>query len=295
MNILIIVNPISGNRKGGLLAVELRTYFMSVTDIPKFNLEQIETTAILNAENIILSLTYQPDIIFIIGGDGTIHQVGNGVLARGFDKTTMLCPIPAGTGNAICTSLGIYGVSDAISAYKSKKKINIDVTQVKSGTRTIYSLLNIMYGLLSDIDINSEWLRYLGSFRFSLYAIWYILNRRHYEIVINNRPINICTLVYSNFPYLTSTDRIAENATPTDGLIDNYLCHGKISSLDLLRIFLYGFTYNSPHIIRQQTSEVSLKQLVGGINIDGELYSNMIDIECKVLENRLTFLFQNIT
>lgn len=53
----------------------------------------------------------------------------------------------------------------------SGKHSPLDLIRVKCDRKTYYSFLSIGWGLLSDIDIESESLRLLGGHRFSVWAI----------------------------------------------------------------------------------------------------------------------------
>lgn len=48
----------------------------------------------------------------------------------------------------------------------------IDMVKISFPEKTIYSLLSIGWGLIADIDIESEGLRFLGHSRFTLWAIY---------------------------------------------------------------------------------------------------------------------------
>jgi sphingosine kinase len=47
------------------------------------------------------------DAIIAVGGDGTIHEVFNGMLSRQDKKTLPIGLIPNGSGNDLCKSLAI--------------------------------------------------------------------------------------------------------------------------------------------------------------------------------------------
>lgn len=47
----------------------------------------------------------------------------------------------------------------------------MDLMRVKTEKKTIYSFLSIGWGLMADIDIESERLRMIGEFRFTLWAL----------------------------------------------------------------------------------------------------------------------------
>lgn len=48
------------------------------------------------------------------GGDGSYHEVINGMLARPDGKKLPIAMIPNGSGNDLCTSIGIMNLNDAL-------------------------------------------------------------------------------------------------------------------------------------------------------------------------------------
>lgn len=57
----------------------------------------------------------------------------------------------------------------------------MDVVEVQYGKKTVYSFLAVAWGIISDIDIESEWLRFMGSPRFTIQAFIRIMALRKYR------------------------------------------------------------------------------------------------------------------
>ncbi|KAG9070300.1 hypothetical protein KI688_009637 [Linnemannia hyalina] len=83
--------------------------------------------------------------IMVIGGDGTVHEVINGVLQGihgsspssgpsfvndNFRPKVELSIIPTGTGNAIATSQGVMNPQDALDRFLAEKSVPLRVVQV---------------------------------------------------------------------------------------------------------------------------------------------------------------------
>ena len=49
-----------------------------------------------------------------VGGDGTIHEVVNGLMFRPDQKKVPLSFIPNGSGNDTCGSIGVHSVDQAL-------------------------------------------------------------------------------------------------------------------------------------------------------------------------------------
>lgn len=56
----------------------------------------------------------------------------------------------------------------------------IDLVLLQTPTEQVYSFLCVAWGILADIDYESEKLRALGSTRFTLYAIMRILSKSNW-------------------------------------------------------------------------------------------------------------------
>ncbi|KAF9975277.1 hypothetical protein BGZ73_001127 [Actinomortierella ambigua] len=218
---LVILNPNSGTKKG-------RDQFTSVVEPAlqkaKVPYKLIETTGqghalTYFAENIkpilvdLVQSLGQPNApssptsptlrIIVVGGDGTLHEIVNGIL-RGIGSeedgfvTDQFKPkiefsiIPTGTGNAISTSLGVSSVQDAVDRFLAGKTTPMQVMAVSTpsssstaepyGQPTVkaYTLVVNSYGLHCATVFDSEGLRALGNTRFKVAATKNIMNLKQY-------------------------------------------------------------------------------------------------------------------
>ena len=286
---LIIYNNYSGKKNNYKKFIELKDKLMKLSMVSTF-----ETKKKLDALNYIKKMNITPKVIFIMGGDGTVHEVINGMVLNKNENIfeSKICHVPIGSGNGIASSLNIKNIDDAISSYKKGNFKNIDLTKIESSEKTIYCVINILVGLVSDIDLKSEWLRCLGSLRFSLYAIPMILQNKNYKIEFNEEKLNIKTLILSNFKNLTTSDIIDSNAHPDDSELNLFMVNGNMSICELLKIFTNGFEIKSKKIIRDTIKSFSLKY-EGGLNIDGEYYPELKNVKCEVIPNVVKFLYKN--
>jgi sphingosine kinase len=103
--------------------------------------------------------------ILCCSGDGIVHEVMNALYHRNDDsvKYAILGVIPGGSSNGLAKSIcdeSKENYSPDMCAYiiaKGQYK-NIDVMEIemKSSEKKIYASLNITYGIIADIDLNSE-------------------------------------------------------------------------------------------------------------------------------------------
>ncbi|XP_039168558.1 sphingosine kinase 2 isoform X2 [Eucalyptus grandis] len=94
--------------------------------------------------------------------------------------------VPAGTGNGMVKSL-LDSVGEPCTAsyatlaiIRGHKK-SLDVATIKQGDAKFFSILMLSWGLVADIDIESEKYRWMGSARLDFYALQRILHLRRYS------------------------------------------------------------------------------------------------------------------
>jgi len=258
-----------------------------------------ETTEAGDAESLVQIINTRDNIICAVGGDGTIHEIVNGLMRNiliDVEKDVRICPVPCGSGNAIAAESNIRSIRDVVDLCETPTAREIDIIEVDSGVRLRYSVLNIMYGFIADVDIYSEWLRkWCGSLRFIIYALWMLMTyvTLSSTIFINDVPTNITTLVYSNFAHLTQSDIIDNDAKPDDKKLNMVYCPGSMSRCEIASILARGLHTESPNLRRQTVSKpFVLSGCTKGLNIDGELYPNMTKATCRFSQKRLKFLAQ---
>lgn len=130
--------------------------------------------------------------IICISGDGLIHEVINGLMKRHDWENAIQIPvgtIPAGSGNALAAELGIIDPIAAAFAIAKGRTRSLDLLQVsQEGQADIYSFLSINWGMISDVDFESEKYRFVGAARFTLGALVRITNLRNYPGIIEYIP-----------------------------------------------------------------------------------------------------------
>ncbi|KAG0005318.1 Sphingosine kinase 1, partial [Modicella reniformis] len=131
----------------------------------------------------------QVDTLVVISGDGVLHEVINGLLSRpDWDRARRLSIgiIPAGSGNAIATSIGKQKLS-------AKSPIVATLAVIRGGTSKldifslsqldrprVYSMLLFSWGMMADADIESDKYRWLGPLRFEIAGFIRMIRLRRY-------------------------------------------------------------------------------------------------------------------
>ncbi|ESK81332.1 sphingosine kinase, partial [Moniliophthora roreri MCA 2997] len=113
------------------------------------------------------------DALLTVSGDGLIHEVLNGFGKHPKPKKALaipVAPVPAGSGNGL--SLNLLGIEDgfdpvaaALNAVKGKP-MSIDIFSITQNGETSLSFMSQALGLMADLDLGTEHLRWMGDTRF---------------------------------------------------------------------------------------------------------------------------------
>lgn len=276
--IFVLINPVSGTMN----AVEIyRSIIEPILQACEWcEVQSTVTEYSGHARDIVSSLPgCCVDTIVCVGGDGLIFEVANGILKRSDAERFSQIPlaaIPCGTGNGLCKSVGLLSIETAALAVVHGHPSKLDVMKVTSvdaeNNPPTYCVLQISYGIISDVDFDSEKIRFLGDFRFSLYGLYRILFPRYYKTKLTfklspkhqNIPekyqrksllekfsghhgstdgwytieIDLIWLLLANTTYCSADAQGARYASINDGSIDMTIAGRSASYLDLLGVFL---------------------------------------------------------
>ena len=127
--------------------------------------------------------------VLCVGGDGTVHEVINGLMKRADWEVAIhmpVCPIPCGAGNALCKTVleesnEPFSVLSATLLAVHGAYIPLDLATGQFTNYTVYFFLSFSWGIIADTDIESERWKSLGNSRFTLAALKCILSNRVYE------------------------------------------------------------------------------------------------------------------
>lgn len=129
----------------------------------------------------------------VAGGDGLLYEVVNGIMERpdwsGMFSQIKLGIIPCGSGNGLAKSISHafnepYDQNPVlVSTLNIVRGIStpLDLVRVETKNQVMYSFLSIGWGLISDVDIESERLRSIGSQRFTVYSVAKLIGLKSYR------------------------------------------------------------------------------------------------------------------
>ncbi|CEQ39551.1 SPOSA6832_01084, partial [Sporobolomyces salmonicolor] len=137
------------------------------------------------------------DALVAVSGDGIVHELLNGLASQDGGRTgrkalreTPIVHVPSGSGNALAVNLlGPEKVTDvrwaALAALKGQP-IPIDLCSVtQSGGKRLFSFLTQAFGLMADLDLGTEHLRWMGDTRFTYGYVQGALSRRTYPLTLH--------------------------------------------------------------------------------------------------------------
>ena len=299
----IIINPVSGKKQASEIFERVRP----LLDRSYLQYTVRETHSTEDTQNFVRNLDLANiDGLVVVGGDGTVHDAIAGLMMRPDWEIAIKLPlgvIPGGTGNGLSKSLlelakAAYDPLNAAFAIAKGKLQAFDLAAVEQGDRQYYSCLSLAWGLVSDADIESEKLKFLGSLRFDLYALWLIARLRTYRGRFSFVPHPDCPInsqykieqqgewqvIEDNFVFLwaMNTPWAAHdmNVTPyarlDDGAIDVLIMRQGTSRLEILKALLRcgkGEHLDLPNLEYYKVSSFRLEPLTpkGLLVVDGEL------------------------
>lgn len=208
--------------------------------------------------------------VAVMGGDGTIAEVANGLVGSG----TALAVVPMGTGNDIARSLGIpRDLDGALDVAVRGEVRSIDVGRERD--RCFVSVLGVGFPSIVAAEANAiGWLRGSPAFFVAVYKALHRLRSVPLRIVLDGeaRELDCVAVMVQNTPYTGGGLKMAPEAVVDDGELDVVIVES-IGRLDLMvnfpRVYRGGhfahpsFTAHRARSVRVET-ETTLDKMFDG-------------------------------
>ncbi|MDZ7821628.1 MAG: acylglycerol kinase family protein [Candidatus Marinimicrobia bacterium] len=112
------------------------------------------------------------DAIVVIGGDGTVYEVLNGLMRnKTSEKRPPLGMIPVGTGNSFAKDLNMYHWKDGIVAVKKGMTRHVDIMKFITEGTAFYSMNSIGFGIPADVSVRAnKFKKILGKWAYTISA-----------------------------------------------------------------------------------------------------------------------------
>jgi diacylglycerol kinase (ATP) len=167
-------------------------------------------------------------LLIVVGGDGTVNEVVNGLGRAGFPEDVTLAVLPMGTGNDLAATLAVPDeLEEAERVIRENRVRTLDVARVRSeglGERYFINVATGGYGAetsgLADEEMKGRWgkLAYLRASLetaqiFDVRDVWVTLDDEERML----RAVNVAV---GNCRYAGGGWLAAPRANPEDGLLD---------------------------------------------------------------------------
>jgi YegS/Rv2252/BmrU family lipid kinase len=171
---------------------------------------------------------WRDGLLIVVGGDGTISEVVNGLGQAGFPEGITLAILPAGTGNDLAATLTLpEDPAEAVAVLHQNRVRTLDVVRVRSEGSGEQFFINVATGGMgaevsgaADGEMKKRWGK-LAYLRASLEVA------REYEakevtLTLDGaeRSLRAVNLAIGNCRYTGSGWLAAPRANPEDGLLD---------------------------------------------------------------------------
>jgi diacylglycerol kinase (ATP) len=244
------------------------------------------------------------DAVSAAGGDGTLHQVLNGMLRseKAAHELPALSVIPLGSGNDLARALGINATPQSVKNFLQKKPTLLDVGHIEYRSDGIKKAVYFMN--VADAGMGPEVVSKLqaSSKPFGAGLAYYtaILSTffTYRPMVVNiNTPAGqwsdkLRTLAVGNGKFYGHGLCIAPDASLQDGTLNTFVC-GNVSVFDFMR---YSTTLKNSDYVRHSKVHYAMATTVEltaetpcRIEADGELLG-FLPATINVVPNRIRFL-----
>ena len=290
---LIVYNPLSGKGK----ASESINIYHKILKENGFDVDIIATKHTNHAtEAIIEAKDY--DVVFAVGGDGTLNEVVKGNMRRK-NKLT-ICPLPSGTCNDVATMLG-YGANPEKNM---ELALSGEVKQMDIGAINddpfVYvvgmgKFMNVPYETKSADKKKNGYMAYI---REGLNEVLDKLKRYRAEVTIDGNKLDgqYSLIMVSNSDHVAGVDRFHKDVCLDDGEMEVLLCKAK-SKTEFIKSFLMLFLGKRTNdIISLKAHDVQIKLIdkpekkwcIDGeeYNYDGSEYKISTKAQMKILASK---------
>jgi diacylglycerol kinase (ATP) len=221
-----------------------------------------------------------------VGGDGTAHEIINGVYERARGKQRIaLGFLPLGTGNSFLRDFTKEGANASLQALIEGRTRAVDLVRLTHAKGDVYSFNLLSLGFTADVGALTN--RYFKPFGYLGYLLGVFvrvvqLRRRAFRLRCDDDEdwdeSRCLFLTFNNSKFTGGTMLIAPQADPTDGLIE-FVRWGPIGRLGLLRML--PKLYDGTHIEHPLASRRSVRRVEFGLKVPVDV---LIDGEIAPLE-----------
>ena len=295
MKYLIITNPISGKKKSiNILNEQVIPYLKK----QKIDFESFITDYKLHARKKINSYNLDMiDRIIVLGGDGTMNEVINGMLNRDDNKNIPIGLLPTGSGNSLIHDLNQLSIKNTLKKILNEKIQKIDLLKINTPDEELFAINMIGWGMVNDIGYQAENLRWMGPMRYNVSSIIqifkYLPRKAKIEIDGESLNANFAFIMICNTIHVGKGMKMAPKASIRDGKMDLIIIENNFSRIKLLQMFpkLFNGTHIKSKLVRyKQAKSFKLNAKINEtLNIDGDM-NGITPIKVTVIIEKIKLL-----
>lgn len=290
-NARFIVNPISGALRNPDKIIDLIQLLLKDSELEC----EIKKTAHTGDATKLAqeAVNQQMDMVVAVGGDGTINEVGRGLV----NSDVILGVIPAGSGNGFARNFNIpLNIRKSIELLKSPELKKIDIGKIND--HYFFNVAGI--GLDAEISAHFEQFGFRGPLPYFMIGFREFFRYRPESIVLNLNGeelyFNPIVLSIANAPQYGNGAIIAPQAKPDDGELDFCV----MSSISILKaIFNVQKLFNGTidqleemQIFKSAAAEI-IRQKKGYIHTDGNFHMEEACLKIEVIHKQLNLAVAN--
>ena len=265
----VLLNPASGEGRGRRRWRQLEAAARDV--FPDLHVH--ESRAAGDLRRIALELSHRDDLVLAAGGDGTSHEVLNGLLEHGPATATMGW-IPIGSGNDLARTMGVprRGLAP-IAGYRTYRTVAIDVGRLEyrdqdGQPRHQWFGNSFTLGVSADVleIVVREGKRFGGPLSYFLGALRAIGRHRPIEASLTIDGVAVdpgpCRLIsVTNGPTFGAGMRVTPAAKVDDGRLDLLWLSGasRIETLAIFPRIYWGGHLGHPAITTRQAARLDVE------------------------------------
>ncbi|MBP7506607.1 MAG: diacylglycerol kinase family lipid kinase [Prolixibacteraceae bacterium] len=273
--VYLIYNPVSGNKKSHLIVEKV----LQIFDKGGLKTDVIKTEYAGHARELAGSLDFSDyDGLCVIGGDGTMHEIVNGMLKREDKAKIPIGLIPGGTGNSFMRDIDALDPEVAALRILTGRTRKVDIAKVEAKGEIIYGFNIVGWGLATEILQTANKLKWLGGQCYNVASIVEIIRNkpRLARLKIEKQKLagDYGFILGCNTINTGKAMKMAPLAQTNDGLIGLIVLRkaGRPAMLYLFTKLFKGRHVGHPAVGYYQIKQFSIEPLEDHVlNIDGEL------------------------
>jgi len=285
LNILFIINPVSGGKNSIDWEPEIRNYFKQLS----YHIEFLILTGKDDAASISSRIEkLSPQKVVAVGGDGTVCLVAGRLL----HKSITLGILPGGSANGMAAELNIpKDINTALDLIVTGKEQKCDVLRINDSQTCIH---------LSDLGLNARLVRYFD--KSDIRGMWGYV-RMLFKILIEGKPVNAHIVADGLDKHIPAYMIVIANATKygtgavinpegsvNDGIFELVVVR-KISFIEFLKLFLRKVPFNPEKVeIFKTTKAVITVKRKTHFQVDGEYIGKINKVSVEMIPGALNIL-----